>query len=202
MEQKELNLCEILRGHEGEDFYSPCYGNVKLTDVYVENIMVRSIIGEKKHTLTDKGIHPNGGEPMLYPSKELRESYTFEGAWQKWAEENCIVTYEEIVKLLAKKFWCGIENINCTSKKQLDKLYAINKLMNVQKYLEKGWQPDWEDINMRKCFIYINKDNEIRTDVSFLLTCGDIYFSSYENAQKAIEILGEDVIRQALSTDW
>ena len=29
-EEKEINLCEILKGHEGEFFYSPLYGNVKL----------------------------------------------------------------------------------------------------------------------------------------------------------------------------
>ena len=35
---------------------------------------------------------------------------------------------------------------NATSKKQLEKLLAINKLMNVAKYLNGDWQFDWNDI--------------------------------------------------------
>lgn len=33
---------------------------------------------------------------------------------------------------------------NCTSEKQAKKLLAINQLMNVAKYLNDGWEPDWE----------------------------------------------------------
>lgn len=92
--------------------------------------------------------------------------------------------------------------IICTSSKQTEKLIAINKLMNVAKYLNGEWCPNWNDGNECKWTLYIGKQNKIGVD--FL--CDDVisfvYFKSEEAAQQAIEILGEETIKLALSTDW
>ena len=90
---------------------------------------------------------------------------------------------------------------NCTSEKQAKKLLAINKLMNLAKYLNGDWQPDWDYRHEKKYYIYI--DNEL-IEINFVDTkqCCDIYFKSKEPAEKAIEILGEETIRLALCTDY
>lgn len=90
---------------------------------------------------------------------------------------------------------------NATSKRQFEKLRAINMLMNVAKYLNDGWQPDWRDVVKHKYYISM-LDGEITVGD---LTCTpgmDIYFKSEELANKAIEILGEETIRLALCTDY
>lgn len=86
---------------------------------------------------------------------------------------------------------------NCTSKKQCEKLLAINKLMNVAKYLN--------DVATKYCsyYIYINKSDKVGIGMQYT----DNYhlyisFNSKELAQQAIDILGEEAIRLALSTDW
>lgn len=92
---------------------------------------------------------------------------------------------------------------NCTSNKQLRKLLAINKLMNVAKYLNDGWQPDWCNYYTRKYYIFIDSVNN-NISISYNDSyCGHyIYFKSEELAKQAIEILGEETIKLALSTDW
>ena len=90
---------------------------------------------------------------------------------------------------------------NALSKRQLEKLLAINKLMNVAKYLNGGWQPDWDYIHEMKWYIFI-KDKQIRICYADDICCNNIYFKSRELVEKAIEILGEETIKLALCTDY
>lgn len=90
---------------------------------------------------------------------------------------------------------------NCTSQRQAEKLIAINKLLNVAKYLNGGWKPDWENYDEFKYYIYISSGN-INID-SIMSSFSDlVYFRSRELAQQAINILGEETIKLALCTDW
>lgn len=95
----------------------------------------------------------------------------------------------------------SVQFIQCCSDKQIEKIIAIAKLMNVAKYLNGDWKPDWDNeyelkylINKIRAGIYVSRNN-----------CNNfaiIYFKSKELAQQAIDILGEETIRLALSTDW
>ena len=85
-EEKEINLCEILKGHEGEFFYSPLYGKVKLVKTDAEHMLikVKSVLGGYYHSFTASGKYLEddwGGECVLFPSKTQRD-------WNKWIEEN------------------------------------------------------------------------------------------------------------------
>lgn len=85
----------------------------------------------------------------------------------------------------------------CTSEKQAKKLLAINKLMNVAKYLNTV-----SKVSSTKYFyIYIDCNQlcigRLR-DISHM----DIWFNDIELAEKAIKILGEDTIKLALSKDY
>lgn len=80
------------------------------------------------------------------------------------------------------------------------KLTAINKLMIVAKYLNEGWVPNFK--NEAKYFISICNKNTLEIDSVFSFNCSLVYFKSEELAQKAIEILGKETIRQALSVDY
>lgn len=199
---RELDLCKILERHVGEHLYSPCYGVVRLDAVKSETVTVASANDGKRHTLTGHGRHPSGEEPMLYPSRGLYESYTFEGAWAEWLEGHKKVAYEDICKELFEDGRYTVK-LDCQKVKQVEKLQALNKLMNVQKWIEKGWRPDCPE---EYCYyFYINPKGELKIDF-IRADCRyeelGVEFSSDANARKALEILGEDVIRQALSTDW
>lgn len=91
---------------------------------------------------------------------------------------------------------------NCVSKKQANKLLAINKLMNVAKYLNGDWKPDWSNIKESKYYIYITAYSSIEVASSCHNNSCVVVFKSKELAQQAVDILGEETIKLALSTDW
>ncbi len=92
METKEMNLCELLQGYEGELFFSPCYGNVTLSEVRNDRIIITAKVNGKKHTLCPNGTHISGAVLScvnLLPSVGLYEQYPLDPytAWMKWQEE-------------------------------------------------------------------------------------------------------------------
>lgn len=130
------------------------------------------------------------------------------------------LTYNDIAKELFKNkktyysdIFCNIRFIdkaessyndinNCISEKQLKKLLAINQLMNVAKYLNNGWQPNWNNNDEAKYFILIDYNSKIIVDCNTCYVYNFIYFKSKELAKQAINILGEETIKLALCTDW
>ena len=96
-----------------------------------------------------------------------------------------------------------IDPNNCTSEKQAKKLLAINQLMNVAKYLNGNWKPNWEDDYEKKYAMILDKNNKrIWIRCFYSINRGIAYFKTEELAQQAVEILGEETIKLALSTDW
>lgn len=87
---------------------------------------------------------------------------------------------------------------NCTSEKQAKKLLAINQLMNVAKYLNGNWKPGQNNF---KYTIVITRDNKVSIGATHLNN-EIVYFKTEELAKEAIEILSEETIKLALSTDW
>ena len=89
---------------------------------------------------------------------------------------------------------------NCTTRKQAEKLLAMNKIMNVAKYLNGDWQAVFDGATTNWMIYYdINK----LTIIGYkYIHSSFVYFKTKELAQQAIEILGEETIKLALSTDW
>lgn len=94
-----------------------------------------------------------------------------------------------------------LDSNNCTSEKQAEKLLAINKLMNVAKFLNGDWKPNWNESDKKYAFIIKSIG---RIDITYWHKDihNIVYFKSVDLAQQAIEILGEETIKLALSTDW
>lgn len=97
MEEKELNLCELLKGCEGEEFYLLDCGNATLDGIQTNNSRGDSIKFLSLHSTNfDSGtiiINPNGkrkvfGSAILYPSRAFYEKYPLDAysAWMEWKE--------------------------------------------------------------------------------------------------------------------
>ena len=144
-----------------------------------------------------------------------KENSTLEKIVFKKVEEK--LTYEKITnKLFDNKIYYyinafgDIKNTNSAysichtiiphgapTAQQLERLLAINKLMNVAYYLNDGWEPDWESYIEYKYFIYYeNKIFKMGSNTS--VNYGVVYFKSKELAKQAIEILGAKTIKLAL----
>ena len=85
-----------------------------------------------------------------------------------------------------------------TSHKQLEQLLALNKLMNVAKYLNGGWEPDFTDNQYNFYISYCFDVKKLNVWFKQHTNDGCVYFKSKELALKAIEILGEEEVKKAL----
>lgn len=74
-----MNLCEILKGHEGETFYSPTFGIAILKEISNDYLYIQSV--DKVINLDKDGKYDIYGDCILFPSKNQRD-------WNKWIEEN------------------------------------------------------------------------------------------------------------------
>lgn len=89
---ENINLCEMLKGHEGETFYSPLCGNLVLMLICNTTLIAEN----KEYSLTfySNGTYYKKGEMLFFPSKDQRD-------WDKWVEEQknkVPKTWSELVK--------------------------------------------------------------------------------------------------------
>lgn len=76
---ENINLYEILKGHEGETFYSPTFGNIKLSCI-TDVLYFEGINSTLSFNVYVDGTYCKDGEICIFPSKEQRD-------WNKWIEE-------------------------------------------------------------------------------------------------------------------
>ena len=110
-----------------------------------------------------------------------RENSTFECIKFKPKE----LTYIEISKKFPKNPSVSV-NAN-----HFLKLLIIRQLLEVADYFNGDWKPDWNDTNQTKYYISYNVNSKIYVGTCFYTNQSLVYFSSRENAEKAIKIIGE-----------
>ena len=111
-----------------------------------------------------------------------RENSTFE--YIKFKPKK--LTYQEISKKFLKNFSVG------TNTYHFSKLLTFRKLLEVADYLNGDWKPDWNNDTQYKYIISYNGIKEtLFIQSCWYVTQGLVCFSSKENAEKAIDIIGE-----------
>lgn len=85
---------------------------------------------------------------------------------------------------------------------QIKSLICLNMLANVAKYLNNGWEPDWENSEFKYLISYNVSKNELGVYSRVYYNVGSVYFKSKNLAEKAIEILGESIIKSALTLNY
>ena len=220
-EQKEIiEILESLGGYNTHHYHGNCSGAYYYVDF--DNVIEwrRTLSTQEYELLTLKQYKE---KYMNSETKELKieipEGYevdkknsTFEKIVFKKVEEK--LTYEKIVDKLFQyehhyyintdgsimKTSLGWRLPNAApTEHQLEKLLALNKLMNVAHYLNDGWEPDWNNGGQEKFYIYYNSAvKTFNISANFYYNSGVIYFKSKEIAKQAIQILGEETIKLAL----
>ena len=104
------------------------------------------------------------------------------------------ITYEDISE---KYYWSSIIRVDS---KHTEKMFTFRKLLEVADYLNGNWKVNWSDKLQTKYFISYNHDSEKLDILDFRYTnLSIVCFSSKENALKAIEIIGEEELKQFFS---
>lgn len=90
MEQKDFDIYEILKGMpEGTQLYTPLCGNVEFTSVAADKDKAEAIWTEDKngeYAFDKNGRWMNGGEVLLFPSKEMRD-------WSKFFKKGDVLEF-------------------------------------------------------------------------------------------------------------
>lgn len=126
------------------------------------------------------------------------------------------ITYDDICKKLffnKTAYWVRGKNIeegviresyndidNCTSVAQVKRVVAFNKLQNIAKYLDKGWNPDFSGSS--NYTICKNHTGGYSLLGNHKYQAGAIYFRTEDLANEAIRLMGEESLNDLFSTDW
>ena len=105
------------------------------------------------------------------------------------------LTYSDISSVMSPR-----NNIVYTNSRHLQKCVTFRKLLEVADYLNGDWKPDWKNKIQIKHFISYNHENKkLNIFDSGYTNLNAPCFSSIENALKAIEIIGEEELKQFFS---
>lgn len=93
--------------------------------------------------------------------------------------------YQDIFGALVKNLPYGAYRL---AKSNECKLIALDKLMNIAKYYNGDWKPEWRDSNEDKNFIYYNYIQD-QYDIAADYRCKDsnVYFKNQADAQTVID---------------
>lgn len=93
------------------------------------------------------------------------------------------ITYEDVGDTLKLGKNCKSIIIN---ESNASKLVALSKLMNIAKYYNGDWKPNWSDQNEYKYFI-IYKGDIYKVDYYWATISNNIYFKNKKDAQAVID---------------
>lgn len=92
------------------------------------------------------------------------------------------LTYEDILQAYTIEYGSLV-----VSSRNIDKLLAVSKLMDIAKYYNKGWKPDFDNDGESKYYIgYSKRSNKYVINLSVLCTYTFIYFKNKEDARTVI----------------
>ena len=93
------------------------------------------------------------------------------------------ITYENVEDALKLGKNCKSIIIN---ESNVSKLVASSKLMNIAKYYNKDWKPDWNNSDKSKYYIRYNTGT-YAVDCNYTYNYGNIFFKNKKDAQAVID---------------
>ena len=128
---------------------------------------------------TTDGRYHKDIEPTL-----STKPYTLENFEQK---KSSAPSYEEALERACDKggYYYLSDNLAVPSKELADATMALLKLLFLRDYYNKGWQPDWSNINMLKYIIIVSKE-KIEIDNTYNIK-RTLAFKSKEIRNKFLE---------------
>lgn len=206
-----------------KDENTPSIHTEGITDKDIQNINEDNVSLSKLYI-------PNDGTAVEFPTPEnLKFFFNEEGKLmvckkhaqndhpQKEKTQKKSITYDDILKeLFLDKIasWVGRTKIytetigvvnyndqnNCTTEAQAKRLLAFNKLMNIAKYLNGDWEPNFDGDHGNW---NISKDGDtLLATYTRNVNKASVYFKSKDLAYEAIRLMGEDSLNDLFSTDW
>lgn len=213
---QELNLCEVLKYcPQGETFWSPMLGDVKLNDIDQESKKINVILASgatwdinADGTITIDNV--TSPEVMLYPSSEqmawtkvkYEKKKELPRTWEQFCKhypckkDECFITTSCGLYLARER---DERHVTCDrnllpSKQAAEAHLAYMQLHQLRDAWREGWLPDWTDETREKYVIYeFDGEFVVRANASARR------FLSFQDEKRAKEFLKchIDLIRKA-----
>ena len=110
------------------------------------------------------------------------------------------ITYDDICKKLFSDMIAYKKSVKCTTLEQVKRLDAYNKLMNIAKYLNDGWCPDF--CNYGKKWAIVKEGGNFYPKYNQMVNDASVYFKNEDLTNEAIRLMGEESLNDLFSTDW
>lgn len=214
---QELNLCEVLKYcPQGETFWSPMLGDVKLNDIDQESKKINVILASgatwdinADGTITIDNV--TSPEVMLYPSSEqmawtkvkYEKKKELPRTWEEFCNQNRITKLEYYIDdssdVRKAKTRGGIRHEKydrnvLPSKQAAEAHLAYKQLHQLRDAWREGWLPDWTDEDQTK-YVILNTAGEFTIRGFYSMSC----FLAFQDEKRADEFLDcfIDLIRKA-----
>lgn len=204
-EQPKLNLCETLKYcPEGEQFWSPMMGDVKLHNVDHEEKRIYVVLktGVKWYINADATLTTcdvTSEEIMLYPSKEQRDwtkvkyepKKELPKTWEEFCQQNPIVKLEYFIDdsscVRKAKIEGGIRHKEydrniLPSRQAAEAHLALMQLHQLRDAWREGWVPDYNNDNQCKYAI-----TKLRSEYEIFEYKVSSFFLSFQDEKRADE---------------
>ena len=216
-EQPKLNLCEVLKYcPQGETFWSPMLGDVKLNDIDQELKKINVILasGATWDINADGTIsidNVTSPEVMLYPSSEqmawtkvkYEKKKELPRTWEEFCNQNHITKLEYYIDdssdVRKAKTRGGIRHEKydrnvLPSKQAAEAHLAYKQLHQLRDAWSEGWLPDWTDEDQTK-YVILNTAGEFTIRGFYSISC----FLAFQDEKRADEFLEcfRDLIEKA-----
>lgn len=94
------------------------------------------------------------------------------------------LTYEDIkASLKLNENMTGID----VADENVNRLYAINRLMCIAKFYNGDWKPNWNSVESKYCILYSNRAQCYITDYRTCFAADTVYFKHEKDAQAVID---------------
>lgn len=98
--------------------------------------------------------------------------------------KNCI-KYDDIYRIIKDKYNVNSE-LMAVSEHNIIKLKSLDELLDIAKYYNKDWIPNWNNIKEYKYYIY-KRNNEYYIASTIINGCELVYFRNAEDAKAVID---------------
>lgn len=158
---EKLNLCKILKGHEGETFWSDVFGYIILKEIIHEILVIQW--GNITLNLYSDGSKVYGERCVIFPSKERRD-------WNKWLEEQKSGVPKTWNELVASKKYKRIVNKIGILHSYMDVTpieKSVKAFLKIHQLIEAGYggnitSEEWDNDNIEKWYFTVyNRYNSI-----------------------------------------
>ena len=118
--------------------------------------------------------------------KPIKKYLTYKEIAEKLNKDTCFFIAKGKIQSYAQ--YASYDNPGvANSYRQIEKILAINQLMNIAKYYNRDWKPDWYSYASKFSISFNHTSRKYIVDSSDCRTSGNVLFKKSEDAQAVID---------------